>query len=207
MKIKSVQGHKIKSYFSYKKNRNKTVNNKTSKISEMIRKLYDNTIGLVFLSVGLLYLIPTAYRNIRIGFALIFIATSLFFLLTSEYESTPYQQKQYTPPYYQKKFQRDFFRKKLQTMSQKIRSISLSNKISIALILWTVLLFIFINDIEIYFALLFIGVLITREITDIHTSNTYKKQLDIYIIVFLLLYIVLISQKIIEYLSSLKQLP
>ena len=207
MKIKMAQEHKIKSYFVYKKNIGEPPTNKPSKIFKMIKNLYDNIIGLVFLAIGLLYLIPSTFHDIRISFVFIFIATTLFFLFIGEYETRPYLQKHYIPPYYERKFQRDSFRKNLQTTSQKIRSIPFSNKISIVLILWTLLLIVFITDIEVYFALIFLGILIAREIADFHTSNMYKKRLNAYIIIFLLVYIVLISQKIIEYLSSLKHLP
>ena len=88
-----------------------------------------------------------------------------------------------------------------ESLRKKIRSLPLPNTICLILILWTLFVFVVVNDLEIYIILLFIGILISREITDQYISNTYKMKLNIYILIFLVTYIILISQKIIQILQ------
>lgn len=81
-------------------------------------------------------------------------------------------------------------------------TLTLTDRITIILISWTLLLFIITADIEIFFILIFIGILITKEMTDIYTSKGFKLRLNAYIILFLLVYVILISQKIITILQT-----
>jgi len=142
-------------------------------------------------------------ENLKISFTLIFIASILTFLMTSEYSEKETEKLPSTAkPYYKRPLHTKAFVKKIKSIYQRIKDIPLSNRISIVLILWTLLLYVITADLEIYFILIFIGVLITRELTDLYTSNLYKKRLNAYIIIFLFTYIVLITQKIMEILST-----
>jgi len=173
---------------------------KTLKTDKIKKILSDNIIALVLLGFGIFYLIQSIIDNIKISFTLILIATFLIFLMTGEQDPQLDSQKKYSTknPFRKTKFQKVIFRKKSQVMPKKTRSIPFSNKISITLILWTILLFVLTQDIEIYIILIFIGIIIARELTDMHISDIYKKRLDAYIIIFLLTYIIITSQKIIE---------
>ncbi|MDG6219563.1 MAG: hypothetical protein QCI00_09015 [Candidatus Thermoplasmatota archaeon] len=181
-----------------------TQTEKKASKNKIVRFLSDNLIELILISIGLAYLIDPTIANIKISFTLILIATFLLFLMTGEDELTPYSEKDYqtSDPFFKRKPHTHPFIKKIRSTAERIRSIPLSNRISIVLILWTLFLFIITAEIEIYFILVFIGVLITRELTDLYTSDLYKKRLNAYIILFLLAYVVLIGQKIIEIISS-----
>ena len=82
------------------------------------------------------------------------------------------------------------------------KSFSLSDRIAIVLIAWTLFLFVITADLEIYFILIFIGILITKELTDIYTTDSFKTRLNAYIIFFLVTYIILIYQKVMQILQS-----
>ncbi len=79
---------------------------------------------------------------------------------------------------------------------------SLSDRIAIILIAWTLFLFVITSDLEIYFILIFIGILITKELTDIYTTDAFKTRLNAYIVFFLVTYIILIYQKVMQILQS-----
>lgn len=165
--------------------------------------LSDHFVELILFTIGLIFLFQPTPENLKISFTLIFIASILTFLMTSEYSEKETEKLPSTAkPYYKRPLHPSAFIKKVKTMYQRIKDVPLSNRISIVLILWTLLLYVITADLEIYFILIFIGVLITRELTDLYTSNMYKKLLNAYIVIFLFTYIVLITQKIIEILST-----
>jgi hypothetical protein len=78
-----------------------------------------------------------------------------------------------------------------------------SDKITFALIIWTIILFILTQSIplEIYFILIFISLLSIRELTNTFTTNILKKRINVFIIVFLMAYSYIITQKIIVIIS------
>jgi DNA-directed RNA polymerase subunit RPC12/RpoP len=177
---------------------------KESNKNKIKKILSDNIIELVLIGIGLSYLIDPTINNIKISFTLILIATFLLFLMTGEDETTRYSQKKYstTDPFFKRKPHVHPFKRNLRSITERLQAIPLTNRIGIVLILWTLLLFIITADIEIYFILIFIGILITRELTDLYTSDYFKKRLNTYIILFLFTYIFLIGQKIIEIIST-----
>lgn len=163
----------------------------------------DHFVELILFTLGLIFLFQPTPENLKISFTLIFIASILTFLMTGEYNENNSEKLPSTAkPYYKRPLHPSAFLKKLKNVYQRIKDVPLSNRISIVLILWTLLLYVITADLEIYFILIFIGVLITRELTDLYTSNMYKKRLNAYIVIFLFTYIVLITQKIIEILST-----
>lgn len=163
-----------------------------------------NIIELILITIGIIYLTQPTINNIKIGFTLILIATFILFLMTGETQPTnkPFKIPPTTQPYRKQRIHTSKFLKSLTSQTQKIGNIPLSNKISIILIIWTLTLYVITADLEIYFILIFIGTIITRELTDRYTSNMYKKRLNTYIIIFFFTYTILISQKIIEILST-----
>jgi len=177
-----------------------TIKNPNINLKQIIQ---NNLVELILLSIGLLYLIQPTMTNLKISFTLILIATILLFLMTGEQpDSFSKKKKTTTKPLFKRRLHTPTIIKKINNVKQKIAEIPLSNRISIILIFWTLVLFVITADLEIYFILIFIGILITRELTDLYTSKTYKKRLNTYIIIFLFTYIILISQKIMEILAT-----
>lgn len=180
-----------------KHKRTRQLNNKNIKTF-----LSDHFVELLLIIIGLIFLVQPTMYNIKISFTLILISTILLFLMTGDKPDTISEKLPSTnKPYFKRRLHTPAIIKKIQALTTKIKQIPLSNRISIVLILWTLLLFVITSDLEIYFILIFIGILITRELTDMYTTKTYKKRLNAYIIIFLFTYIVLISQKIMEILS------
>lgn len=181
----------------------KEKNKKHIQSNTLTSKISDHLIELILFTIGLIFLIQPTMNNIKISFTLMLISSILFFLMTGEREETTTKNSpSTTKPYFKRRLHTPIIIKKIKAFQQKILDIPLSNRISIILILWTLFLFIITTNLEIYFILIFIGVLITRELTDLYTSNMYKKRLNAYIIIFLFTYIVLITQKIMEILST-----
>ena len=75
-----------------------------------------------------------------------------------------------------------------------------SEKITLAITLWILFLFLITDDtgLEIFFVLIFIGILIIKEFTDIYTTKKFKLRMNIFICVFLLIYVFAIAQKILS---------
>jgi len=153
-----------------------------------------NSVELLIIIAGLLFLYNPIPENIKITFTLAFIGT-LLLLIPSK------QQKQ------------DFFKPHQhphkQSIQHRFRSIknrlTLQEQVSIALIVWTLILFIITTpqQLEIYFILLFIGILITKELTTDLLPKKTQNRLNMYIFTFLIAYIYLIAQKIMETLSTI----
>ena len=172
-------------------------------IGKMKHFLSDHIVELILLFIGLAYLIQPSIDNIKISFTLIFISSILLFLMTSDQQDIIDAKIPSTAkPYFKRRLHTPKIITKLVKVKERINDIPLSNRISIVLILWTLLLFVISKDIEIYFILIFIGILITRELTDLYTTNMYKKRLNAYIIIFLFTYGILIYQKIMEILTA-----
>jgi hypothetical protein len=181
-----------------KQKRTRQLNNKNIKTF-----LSDHFVELLLIIIGLIFLIQPTMYNIKISFTLILISTILLFLMTGDQQDTISEKLPSTAkPYFKRRLHTPTILKKIHTFGNKLKEIPLSNRISIVLILWTLLLFVITSDLEIYFILIFIGILITRELTDMYTTKTYKKRLNAYIIIFLFTYIILISQKIMEILAT-----
>lgn len=166
------------------------------------KKINDNIIELVLIVIGILFLLQPTMDNIKISFTLILIASFLLLLITGEEKPEKLNTKSNDIPPHKRQLHTSKHLKKLHDVKERLHDIPFSNRIGIVLILWTLLLYVITADIEIYFILIFIGILITRELTNLYTSDLYKKRLNGYIVLFLFTYIVLISQKIIEILSA-----
>jgi len=180
----------------FKKNKGTLLAKKPSKTKTITEMLTSNLIEIILFLIGLFYLTQPTMLNIKIGLTLVLIATFLLFLLNDTQQPTldTEETDSAKPVYVEKNILKESLRK-------KIRSLPLPNTICLILILWTLFVFVVVNDLEIYIILLFIGILITREITDHYISNTYKMKLNLYILIFLVTYVVLISQKIIDILN------
>jgi hypothetical protein len=83
--------------------------------------------------------------------------------------------------------------------SKKIKLL-MSEKITITFSLWVILL-LFLNytiSLEVFLILMFIGILVTKELTDYYTTPNLKKRINIFLFVFLIIFLIIISQKIIN---------
>ena len=79
----------------------------------------------------------------------------------------------------------------------------ISEKITLIVATWT-LIVMFItgnNNLEIFFILIFIGILIVRELSDIFTTVNLKDRMNIFIYIFALIFIVIVGKKIINILG------
>ena len=141
-----------------------TSTKKPSTQSKIKKILTDHFIALLLLCIGLLYLTHPTLENIKISFTYILIGTFLIFLMNNRLETTHNLQQNDAAPSPQNKIRtkKNLMKEHIQLLPQKIRSLPLSTRISIVLILWTLLLFALISDIELYFILVFIGILVTR---------------------------------------------
>ena len=79
----------------------------------------------------------------------------------------------------------------------------ISEKITLVTVLWIlVVLFITGNaNLEIFFILIFIGILIIRELIDVFTTVNLKDRMNLFIYTFILVFIVIVGQKIISILG------
>lgn len=79
----------------------------------------------------------------------------------------------------------------------------LSEKLTIVITLW--ILFVMLitgkGNLEIFFILIFIGVLIIRELSDVFTSEDLKGRMNLFIYFFLMIFIVIVGRKIMSILS------
>ena len=78
-----------------------------------------------------------------------------------------------------------------------------SEKIALILSIWVVFLFFITSEtqIEILFVLTFIGMLIVKELSDEYTTRNLKMRMNVFISIFLIAYIAIIAQKIINILD------
>jgi len=79
----------------------------------------------------------------------------------------------------------------------------LSEKITLVIILWILLVFLITNDadLELFFVLIFIGILIIRALTDVYITTTLKHRLNLFIGLFIGVFVVIVGNKIITILA------
>ena len=79
----------------------------------------------------------------------------------------------------------------------------MSEKLTIIISTWTILaLFLTGNEnYEIFFILIFIGVLITRELTDVFSTEDLKDRMNIFIYIFIIIFIIIVGKKILTILG------
>ena len=79
----------------------------------------------------------------------------------------------------------------------------MSEKITLVLSIWILLIFIITGDanLEIFFILVFIGVLIVRELTDVFTTSNLKDKMNLFIYIFIIIFIIIVGRKIIDILN------
>ena len=75
----------------------------------------------------------------------------------------------------------------------------ISEKITIFLAIWIVIVLFATGDgnIELFLILIFIGLLVGKELTDRYTSANLRKRMNIFVFFFLLIFVIIIGEKII----------
>jgi len=188
-----------------KSKKEKTKDKKTIKnISSFI---LSNIIEIIIILFGLSFLNNPTLSNIKISFSLVLIGTILMSIMSNTTSSEQENTLAEKPIPFKKNKKENLIKQKTNKILShrfiKNISQSLSDKIAIILILWILLLFIITGEtqVEIFFILIFIGMLIIRELTDNLATIPLKHRLNAFIIVFLLAYIVIISEKMINILN------
>jgi len=76
-------------------------------------------------------------------------------------------------------------------------------KITIFVAVWTIIMLFVSGDygLEIFIILIFIGLLIAKELTDRFTTLQIKRRMNIFILIFLLFFITAVGRKIIDFVS------
>jgi len=79
----------------------------------------------------------------------------------------------------------------------------LSEKITLVITAWILVLFFItgVEDLEIFFTLIFIGILVAKILSDLYASKKFNLRMNLVIFVFLIIYVVIIAQDIINILN------
>jgi hypothetical protein len=79
----------------------------------------------------------------------------------------------------------------------------ISEKITLVIALWILLILLITNDtdLELFFVLIFIGVLIIRALTDVFITTTLKHRMNLFIYLFIVVFMVIVGNKIITILA------
>jgi len=74
----------------------------------------------------------------------------------------------------------------------------MSEKITLFIAGWILFVLIITGDVnlEIFFILIFIGVLIIRELTDVFSSVNLRDRMNIFIYIFLIIFMVIVGKKV-----------
>jgi hypothetical protein len=81
--------------------------------------------------------------------------------------------------------------------------LGIPEKIAIFVTIWTVLMFLITGstDLETFFILIFIGLILVQELADEFTSAYLKNRMYVFISVFFIVFVVLISIRVISFIS------
>ena len=74
----------------------------------------------------------------------------------------------------------------------------MSEKITLIIVIWILIVLLITGNtnLEIFFILIFIGVLIIRELSDIFTTTNLRDRMNLFIYVFIFIFIIIVCQKI-----------
>jgi hypothetical protein len=80
----------------------------------------------------------------------------------------------------------------------------ISEKITLVIALWILLVLLITNDtdLELFFVLIFIGVLIIRALTDVFITTTLKHRMNLLIYIFVIIFVVIVGNKIITIVNT-----
>lgn len=141
-----------------------------------------NIIGIIIIIIGIVFYFNHTPLYLKISLTMIFIGYVLIFMLSKTHIPKGIDDSQIT--------------RNIDPI--KKTKLLLTEKITLIIIVWTLFSFFITNDadIEIFFVLIFIGLIVVKQITDEFTTLHLKKRMTIFIIVFLIASIIIIAQKI-----------
>lgn len=186
------------------KTRKKKEKKHASKIAPSLSKfqsfLKSNIIELVLIAIGIVFLFNPTPSNIKKSFTLILIGFILIFILSEKGSSSRFQTR--TPKPSSSNENRKSGTRLNRNYLKKIR-LSISDKITLTLVIWILFLFFITSDVELeaFFVLIFIGMLVVRELTDELTTIRLKHRMDGFIYLFLMTFIWIVGEKIINVLN------
>lgn len=137
-------------------------------------------IGTIFFILALLFMIDPTMSNIKISITLFFISGILFALISEKTSDKP---------------------KKMDSARRLLQKIRLIPSEKITLLIITATLFLYLitisADIQIYLVLLYLCLLIIKELIDEFTPAIVKKRLNVFVMVFFFIFIMIIAERII----------
>lgn len=141
-------------------------------------------IGITLIAISLILLFNPNDLNIKISITLAFIGTLLYLLISEEKIILPTDSTTSS------------------TFLERYKLV-ISEKIVILIIATTLLLFLITRpeNIEIFLVLLYLSLLIIKELIDEFTPVHVKKRLNIFIVVFFIIFIIIIAERIITILD------
>ncbi len=161
------------------------------------KTIINNPIESLIIIIGLLFFIVPTLESIKIAITLVLIGSILLLFPTT---TTKTLTKKTPPPPHQTRINAI----KTQLIDIKNR-LSIQETISILLIIWILFLFMITTtqQLDIYFILIFIGFLLTKELASNILPQKTQSHLTIYILIFLIAYIYLIIQKVLETMNTI----
>jgi len=175
-----------------------------SKIAPYLSKFQSfaksNIIELVLISIGVVFLFNPTFSNIKKSFTLILIGFILIFILSEKDSPDSFKTRTLKPS--SSNENRKSGTRLNRNYLKKIR-LSISDKITLTLVIWILFLFFITSDVELeaFFVLIFIGMLVVRELTDELTTIHLKHRMDGFIYLFLIAFIWIVGEKIINVLN------
>lgn len=178
------------------------------KIFEIEKRLYKpilqmKLVGIVLIIIGMIFLGISTPFNIKFGFTIILIGIVILGLLTDrKYFFTSINK--IVEEGYNKNISNN---KNNLSFSEKLRyalkQFDISENIVFAIIILIVFLYFVtgVNNLEIFLILIYLGLIIIRELTNEFIPYYFKKRINILMIGFLIIFIIIITKKVISILN------
>jgi hypothetical protein len=141
------------------------------------------TVGLIAIAIGILLILLQGTLFLKIGSALILLGIFMFVVISEKTLSLLYR-----------------FMPNTRKNNLSSKRLPTSEKITLVLILWVIIVFFLTINMtyDIFFILIFIGLLILDIMIHDYLPLPLKKRLNFMIFLFLIVYIVIISEKILS---------
>lgn len=159
--------------------------------------LRSKIIGLLFIAIGFILLINPTSDTFKISITLFFIGGLLFTLISEKKFIIMHHNK----PIKTKSPTRNLLN--ANRLFLQHNKLVVSEKITLLIITATMLLFLITNpaEIEIFLVLLYLSLLIIKELIDDLTPVHVKKRLNYFIVIFFIIFIAIIAERIITILN------
>lgn len=178
------------------------------KLIEIEKRLYKpilqmKLIGIVLIIIGMIFLGITTTFYIKFGFAIILIGIVILGLLTDRkyffVSINKILEEEYNKNIPNNKNNLSFSEKLRNTLKQ----FDISENIVFAIIILIVFLYFVtgVNNLEIFLILIYLGLIIIRELTNEFIPYHFKKRMNVFMIGFLIIFIIIITKKVISIVS------